>query len=49
MVERCYVAASLDEALKIRKEAGAHVLAGGTDLMCSSDRGPESVLFSLSL
>ena len=39
MVERCYVAASLDEALKIRKETGAHVLAGGTDLMVQFRQG----------
>ena len=39
MVERCYVPKSLEEALSIRKETGAHPLAGGSDLMVQYKQG----------
>jgi len=39
MVETCYIPKDLAEALRIRKETGAHPIAGGTDLMVSHRRG----------
>lgn len=39
MVEKCLVPSSLEEALRMRKETGAHPLAGGTDLMVQFKRG----------
>lgn len=39
MVERCFVPSSLREALEIRKEYGAHPLAGGSDLMVQYKAG----------
>ncbi len=38
---KCYIPESLDEALKIRKETGATVLAGGTDLMVQHYSGTD--------
>lgn len=39
MVETCYMPKDLGEALRIRKETGAHPIAGGTDLMVAHRRG----------
>lgn len=39
MVETCYIPKDLAEALRIRKETGAHPIAGGTDLMVVHRRG----------
>lgn len=35
----CYIPETLSEALRIRKETGAQLLAGGSDLMVSNSRG----------
>ena len=39
MVAASYIPQDLTEALRLRKETGAHPLAGGTDLMVSHRRG----------
>ncbi len=39
MVGECYIPATLEEALRIRKDTNAHPLAGGTDLMVQHFRG----------
>lgn len=36
---KCYIPETLEEALKLRKETGAQILAGGSDLMVSGYRG----------
>ncbi len=38
-MEMSYIAKTLEEALRIRKESGAHPLAGGSDLMVQFKRG----------
>jgi len=38
-MEMTYIAKTLEEALRIRSESGAHPLAGGTDLMVQYKRG----------
>jgi CO/xanthine dehydrogenase FAD-binding subunit len=39
MVESAYIPVDLAHALRLRKETGAHPLAGGTDLVVSYNRG----------
>ena len=39
MEVKCYVPQTLEEALKVRKEAGAIPLAGGSDLMVANSQG----------
>jgi len=36
---KCYIPETLSEALQLRKETGAQLLAGGSDLMVSNSRG----------
>ena len=39
MGEMIYIPTTLEEALRIRKETGAHPLAGGSDIMVQGKRG----------
>ena len=36
---KCFIPETLEEALRIRKETGATVLAGGSDLMVANSMG----------
>ena len=36
---KCFIPETLEEALRIRKETGATILAGGSDLMVSNSMG----------